>query len=108
MSETDPKLARIEAELRELPPAVREAFLRRQYQHALVNLGPEAVRDAADGLTGMVDDKTTGTVWEALGDRVEGAIQRFRNSRGAHWVGKVGILVLIAVIGITFLRLWAS
>ena len=104
MSETDPKLQALEDAIKALPDDVRLAFLSRQMGHAVVNPFPEGVRDAADKATAFVDEQTTGTAFEAVGNKVETFLQTMKDL-WAHKVGKVLFFVAAAIIVLLVIRM---
>ena len=103
MSETDKKLRVIEKLIKELPWDVRVAFISRQYNHAVVNIGPENVRKVADKLVDYIDNITEGTAFESLGDKAEERVHTFKTSRIAHNIGKGLALLGIGIIIVALL-----
>ena len=96
--------------IKTLPPGDREQFLREEYSHALMNLGPEAARGAAADMSTWVDKITQDTSFRQIGDQIEDGLHDFQASRWSHsigWWAWLAILIFgVAFVGAIIYGVW--
>lgn len=104
MAESDPKLRELELEIKALDDYERLNFLKRQLSHAVVNIGPEETRNLASEIGNWAETASKNGPLESVGEWVKSKTDAFVRSRASHWVGKIGILLLLVAILVMILK----